>query len=284
MPNIAPIESRQLFAAFVEAFADYAMDTSGATEEKLLLRMRKNAVDFEASPGLYDDGRLVGFTAIGIDRWGDRMVAFDAATGLAPDYRKQGWASKLFEHAVPALRERGVERFALEVLQQNEPAIKAYEKSGFEIARELKCLAASVDDLKALKAPSAVGIRLADRDALRALEASASFLPSFENRFTAVDAIPEDVVIEGAYLDGALAGVSAYSPCLNWLLTLLVSPEYRRRGIGAALLHSVTSHIPEGTKKLAALNVDGDDEGMQRFFCTCGFEPLVDQYEMRRDL
>ena len=50
----------------MEAFADYAMDASGTKEDTMLLRMTKNSVDFDASPGAYDGDRLVGFTLIGL--------------------------------------------------------------------------------------------------------------------------------------------------------------------------------------------------------------------------
>jgi len=280
MPHIEPVQSSQFYRAFMDAFADYAMDASGTQEERLLLRMQKNGVDYDVSPGLYDIEKLVGFTVVGIDRWNGELSAYDCATGLAPDFRKQGWARKLFDFALPELLDRGVERFVLEVLQQNEPAIKAYTKSGFEVVRELKSFSAKTQALVALSTSADIEIRPADRDAVRSLEATATFTPCFENRFTALDAIPRDVTIDGAYIDGQLVGVVAYSPALNWLLTLLVSPEHRRSGIGTALIQRTTSHMPEGAQRLAALDIDGSDAGMLSFVKAVGFEPLVDQYEM----
>jgi len=246
--------------------------------------MKKNAVDYDLSPGLYDDDRLVGFTLIGTDDWGDRLSAYDAGTGIVPAFREKGWAKRMFEHALPALREKGVERFVLEVLQQNEPAIKAYRKSGFEIARELKCYAGQVPDLRTLDAPPTVEIRPIVRANLAGLEPSADWLPSFENRFTAVDAIPEDVQLAGAFVDGACVGASAYSPPLNWLLTLVVDREHRRGGVGRALIRHLAGTLHDSATRLTALNIDGGDGGTQGFFESLGFSPLVDQYEMVRDL
>jgi len=284
MLTIEPVQRSQYYQAFMEAFSDYAMDASGVQEDRLLLRMEKNKVDYDISPGLYDDGRLVGFTVIGIDRWEGALTAYDCATGLAADYRKQGWARKLFDHALPTLRQRSVGRFVLEVLQQNEPAIRAYEKSGFEIVRELKCLTAGVDMVAALRAPAGIEIRPAARETVRELEKEASFAPCFENRFSALDAISEHVLIHGAFVDEQLAGVCAYSPALNWLLTLVVSSDHRRAGVATALLQNISRHLPEGANSLAALDIDGKDEGTLAFFGACSFEPLVDQYEMHLQL
>ena len=282
MARIAPVDPKQLHEAFLEAFADYAMDASGTTEERLLLRMRKNAVDYEISPGLYDGDRLVGFTLIGIDAWGGCLTAYDAGTGIAPAFRKQGWAQKMFDHALPALREKGVERFALEVLQENEPAIKAYNKSGFEIERELRCFAGKTESLAGGEAIFEFEVRPIDRATFSDLKPSADWLPSFENRFTAIDAIESDVQIFGAFDDETCIGALAYSPSLNWLLSLMVDRESRRRGVGTALVRHLAARLPESVTRLSALNVDGQDAGTQAFFESLGFTHLIDQYEMVR--
>ncbi|MGB2983542.1 MAG: GNAT family N-acetyltransferase, partial [Candidatus Bipolaricaulia bacterium] len=184
----------------------------------------------------------------------------------------------------PALREKGVERFALEVLQQNEPAIKAYRKSGFEIVRELRCYSAQVDELRLRNDSSTFEMRVADRETLSKLESSADWLPSFENRVTAVDAIPDHVQIFGAFDGEACVGVTAYSPPLNWMLTLLVDKAHRRCGVGTALIRHLANRLPESATRLTALNVDGEDAGTQSFFESLGFTHLVDQYEMTREI
>lgn len=284
MPTLRSVDKAQIHRAFLEAFADYAMDASGTTEEGLLLRMRKNAVDYGLSPGLYDGDRLVGFTLIGIDTWGGRLSAYDAGTGIVPAFREQGWAKKMFEHALPPLRERGVERFVLEVLQQNEPAIKAYRKSGFEIARALRCYVGQASELRTLDALPALEIRPIARADLTRLERSADWIPSFENRFSAVDATPDSVQLAGAFVDGVCVGATAYAPPLNWLLTLVVDRAHRRRGVGTALVARLAGTLPESVTRLSALNVDGNNAGTQAFFESLGFSRLVDQYEMVRDL
>jgi ribosomal protein S18 acetylase RimI-like enzyme len=284
MLSLRGVERAQLHRTFLEAFADYAMDSSGTTEERLFLRMKKNSVDYDVSPGLYIEDRLVGFTLIGIDTWEDRLTAYDAGTGIVPDFRKQGWARKMFKHALPTLREKGVERFVLEVLQQNEPAIKAYRKSGFEVARELKCFVGQTDDLESQHEPSALEMRPIARSVLATLETSADWVPSFENRFSAVDAISDHVRLTGAFDDGVCVGAAAYAPPLDWLLTLLVDRGHRRCGVGTALIRHLAATLPESVTRLTALDVDGSDAGTQAFFESLGFSHLVDQYEMVREL
>ena len=284
MLKIGAVDEAKIYKAFMEAFADYAMDAGATTEQGLLLRMRKNAVDYAASVGIYDRDRLVGFTLIGIDRWGDRVVAYDAGTGIVPEFRGRRLAAQMFEHALPGLRRRGVSRFVLEVLQQNEPAIKAYRRSGFEVTRELRSFVAKVSLLRELNPGDHLEIRSIDRSVFARLEPSANRLPSFENRFSALDAIPKHVRLVGAFDGEICVGALAYASPLNWLLTLLVAPQYRRRGVGRALIRHLALTLPESVKHLAALNVDGGDAGTQAFFASLGFTHLVDQFEMVRAL
>lgn len=291
MIKLASVDESQVYRTFMKAFADYAMDASGTKEDPFRLRMAKNNVDFDASAGAYiedashDDGdRLVGFTLIGIDEVDGILTAFDAGTGIIPDFRGQGLAKRMFDHALPALAERGVKRFLLEVLQGNEPAIKAYQKSGFSIDREFKCFAADTALLRELPQSTGVDIRISDAASFEALTIEADWTPSFENRFTAHLAIPEKITFLEASIDNERVGTLTYCSELNWLLSLLVKRSARNRGVGRSLLQHLASSMPETVTKLAALNVDGKDEGMQSFLATVGFSPLVDQYEMSRSL
>jgi len=282
MPTLTSVDRSHLYQAFMEAFADYQMDASRTTEEGLLLRAAKNAVDFDASVGLYDEGKLVGFTLIGIDAIDGAQTAFDAGTGIVPTFRKQGWARAMFDHALPELRARGVSRFLLEVLQENEPAVKAYRKSGFEIVRELRCYVAETAKLRELSDRGVVEIRPVEPATIIGLSDARDWTPSFENRLSALLSTPTETVCLAAFDEEQCVGGVAYIPALNWLLSLTVSPAHRRRGVAGALLHHLSVRIPDSVTRLSALNVDGSDTGMQAFLGAVGFEPLVDQYEMAR--
>jgi ribosomal protein S18 acetylase RimI-like enzyme len=287
MVGLRTLDKAGVHAAFTEAFADYAMTSSGLTEERLLLRMEKNAVDYGLSVGAYDGGRIVGFTLIGVDSWGGAVTAYDAGTGIVPAFRGQGLARRMFDHVLPVLRERGVERFSLEVLQQNEPAIRAYRKSGFEITRQLRSYAADAAILS--HSPTSADASAWDVQPIGArtfalVVQDADWLPSFENRFSAVERIPNDVTLVGAFDGGRCVGVAAYSPPLRWLLALVVCRSHRRRGVGRALLARVAADLPAGVTRLAVINVDASDEGMIAFVGALGFGPLVDQFEMARPI
>ncbi len=282
MLELRSVDRQKIHAAFLEAFADYSMGSpAGLPEERLLLRMRKNAVDFDLSVGAYEDGRMIGFTLIGVDTWGGAVSAYDAGTGIFPAFRGQGLARRMLDHALPALRERGVERFVLEVLQTNEPAIKAYRKAGFTTTRELRSYVADVA-LLASCGTSDFALRTISSAQFEEVVADMDWPPSFENRVTAIRAIPDAVSLVGAFDGNSCVGVYAYSAPLRWLLSVFVARPHRRCGVARALFAHAAAGVPEGVTRLAALNVDGSDLGMQESLAHLGFGKLVDQFEMER--
>ena len=284
MIEIAPVDPSQIYRAFMEAFADYAMDAGATREDTLRLRMAKNAVDYAASPGAYERHRLVGFTLIGIDDVDDCLTAYDADTGIVPSFRGQGLAKRMFDHALPELRARGVQRFLLEVLQSNDRALRVYTKAGFSTTRELRSYTATKAHLALLPECDGLAVRVTDAAAFERLIPESNWTPSFENRFSAHRHLPDQVTFLAAYDGPACVGAAVYCGRLNWLLSLLVKPSHRRRGVGTALLRHVAAIMPENATRVAALNVDGGDAGMQAFFSAAGFDHLVDQYEMSLDV
>jgi len=277
------VDREQLLSTFREAFADYAVDVSSITEEMKRVRCVKNAVDWDVSVGVFDAQRMVAFTLIGVDDWQGERCAFDAATGVVPDFRGQGLAGRMIEHALPALRERDVTRFVLEVLQQNEPAIRAYRNVGFEVTRELSCFELDPSRLPQSR-PGATDIRPLDRDGVVSFGDHLDWQPSWENGIAAVGRIPDELVVLGAYRGGECLGTIAYTPALNSVLLLVVNREARRQGIATSLLRGLAERLPAGTAVVRLLNVDGSDDGMLSFVRDVGCRHSVDQFEMARTI
>jgi GNAT superfamily N-acetyltransferase len=242
----------EVYETFVAAFSDYAVDMSYLTRERLYNRAVKNGVDLRASVGAFDGEKMVGFTLVGLDEWDGKPAAFDIGTGITAPHRGAGVANGMFEHALPRLEERGVEKLVLEVLQA---VMRGSTDASMEIGP-------------------------ADRDYALAFEADADWRPSWENSFASIRRTPDDVRVYRARYRGEEAGMMAYYPALGWILSLVIRRPYRRRGIATALVENLKNDIRGQASGVKALNVPQDEAGMASCLRSLGFLLYVRQYEM----
>jgi len=273
----------QAHATMVEAFSDYHLDMSYMTRERSWLRNVKSGVHYDCSVGVFDGDHMVGFTFVGLDDWQGEKAAFDAGTGIIPGYRGQGIAREMFEFILPRLKERGVSEFLLEVLQPNKAAIRAYQKTGFEITREFVCydLVADTFDAGGLVG-SEFEVRLIGNPRVQAFSKHVDWNPSWENSFAGMDRIQDDLVRLGAFINGQCVGILVYYPLLQWLMSLVVDKHFRRQGVASVLLKTLMAdlQLPECTDRVKINNIDHSDLAMRAFIENAGAEWVVDQYEM----
>lgn len=275
------ISYQVIHAAMQAAFADYAVDLSYMTERVLERRARKNGVDLALSPGVFAEGRLVGFTLVGVGPWAGGIGAFDAGTGLVQAFRGQGLASRMFEFALPALRTRGVDAFVLDVLQENAPAIRAYEKAGFSIRRELDCWERSYSpDLAPTPLPGGLSLEQVGTEALADFESSAEWPLSWECSFASQRRVGSDMAILIARQGTEPVGLASFYPELGWLMAIQVKANWRRKGIASALLTRVLADHAQPGQRIRADNIQADDAATRALLERHGFSCPVSQYEM----
>ena len=129
-------------AALNRVFQNYLVPMNFSPEH-LNLHIVYNNVDPRSSPiWLDDDGSVIAAAMLGIR---DKR-AWVGGFGIAPEYRGKGYAKRLLEHVVETARVRGLESIALEVLEDNAPAIALYKGGGFETLRELRSFELWIED------------------------------------------------------------------------------------------------------------------------------------------
>ena len=126
----------EITKSFNAAFSDYIIQFT-ATEEYLQNRWEAAGVNYDLSFGAFIDEKLVGFIIHGIDNWNGLKTAFNVGTGVIPEQRGKKIVKKLYNYAIPILKSHGIEQCRLEVIQNNEKAVKAYQSIGFKEEREL---------------------------------------------------------------------------------------------------------------------------------------------------
>lgn len=283
--NLKNVTFEELHKTFVDAFSDYAVDVSYMTPDVMRNRAIKNGYDPESSVGVFEGEKLVGFTLVGIDKHYETPAAFDIMTGLVKDYRGKGIASEMFNFIKPTLKEKNIEKFYLECLQENKPAIKAYQKTGFKIIRSLDCF---VFPVKNFKITEEVRIPLKfnkiDKSGIDEFGIYADWTPSWENSFNSIKRIPDEVIIIAAEYTISKIGLIVYYPLLNWIMALIVDPKYRKMGVGSALLGELIEQVNGYVDKIKFTNIQSDDDDLIRFLKASGFELVVSQFELKYEL
>lgn len=277
---VADVDFSRVIKTFDEAFADYHLKSKTSCERWLYNRCVKNGVAFDCSVGAFEGDRLVGITLVGLDDWQGTPAAFDVATGIIPDFRGSGLARRMFDHAVPRLKERGVRKFLLEVLQVNLPAISAYRKTGFEITREFDCYELPLSEWKAPKDPPSWQVRPIDRELVWTFRSLVDWHPSWENSYTSIRRIPDTLLSYGAFDGPDCVGEIAYYPLLNWIVSLVVRSPERRKGIATALLAYLLTQLDPAQEAVRLIDVDHSDGVMAAFLQGHGFRVFTTQYEM----
>ncbi|MCB1025522.1 MAG: GNAT family N-acetyltransferase, partial [Acidobacteria bacterium] len=189
----------------------------------------------------------------------------------------------MFKFIIPHLDSDGFNRYSLEVLTDNQPAYKLYQKLGFEVSREFV-----IYESKGAEEPKEINteieIKTLEYPDWDNLHTFWTYEPSWQN---SVDCIKRakiinfDIYILGAYIDGELVGYGAVFKDSGKIPQIAVAAKFRRSGIGSKLLGALRERTP---KPLLMTNIDIRAVELLGFLESNGFSKTLAQYEMVRKL
>ena len=88
-----------------------------------------------ATIGSGEDQVVIGSSTYVADDAGDGVRAAEIAFTVEEDYQGQGLAGRLFEAAAAIARRHGIGRFTADVLSDNAPMLRVFERSGLPMRR-----------------------------------------------------------------------------------------------------------------------------------------------------
>lgn len=130
--SVADYGLEQSGAVLTRGFSDYFVPIP-FTPAALLQASRVDSVDLGASRVMLRDGSAIGVALIARRGWTSRL----AGMALVPEARRQGAGAELTGHLLRESRARADRAMVLEVIEQNTPAVKLYERCGFRRQRRL---------------------------------------------------------------------------------------------------------------------------------------------------
>lgn len=153
--SLAYTDIQTLLKCFNESFKKYYLPQQ-LTKEQFADKLYAEAIDLKLSFGAFDNNSLVAFILNGIDTLNNKTLAYNAGTGVLPEYRGRRLSFSLYEYCLSCLKNSGIEKCVLEVIDRNFVAIKTYERNGFTSTRKLisyigiaECDKTSTIDIKA---------------------------------------------------------------------------------------------------------------------------------------
>jgi len=238
---------------------------------QFLTMIRKDSVDLSASRVLTAYDKPVGIALIARRGWTSRL----AAMGVVQDMRGKGTGSWFMDKLIREARERNDRDLVLEVIEQNEHAVKLYQKCGFQNVRRLIGLVRK--DAKESAKNSIEEIDLREAGSLIS-QHGLSDLPWQLAGETIAHLNPP----ARAYRNGA-ALVVISNPNVEHVViwSLLVEPQARGRHLSIDMLKDVIAHHPGKTWHIPAIY----PAEFGRIFERAGFkQEELTQWQMRLSL
>jgi len=277
--TLANITTDELLSVFNHSFSDYVVPFH-LTKEVLISKIASEKLDMSLSAGAFEDGKLVGFILQSEKVENDEKIIYNGGTGVIPESRGKGLVRKMYDFIIPVLKERNANTLLLEVIEGNQPAIRAYENLRFTVVRRLLCFNGSIQ-----QGNENAEVSIKDLKDFQ-WELLCSFWdiePSWQGSVFVLDPMPESYITLGAYDGDQLVGYIVYGPAAKKIYQFAVDKNYRNRGIGTKLFNAIREK--NGGQTIALNNVDDSSESTSKFLSEkIGLNNWLSQFEMKRTI
>jgi len=268
-----------IVSTFNRAFADYTLPVQ-LSDETLRRKMIAENIDLSYSVGAFDQEKLIGFVLHGRDEIQGKELLYNGGAGIIPEYRGRGLTSKMYAFLLPRLKEEQFTACLLEVITNNQPAIRAYEKAGFQRLRELACFRgnAPIMDPQRFEEVEVHPLREKNYDGFQHCW---NFEPTWQHNLPTMRRSANLTTGIGLFQKGQMAAYGIIDLQNGRVKQFGVAPNDRRKGYGTLLFH----HMGQlNSPELSVLNVDTSDEATMAFLGALGFSVFTYQYEMELSL
>lgn len=271
------ISKEIILHAFNLSFSDYFVPFC-LTPEQLDSKMFADKVDLDLSVGIFEERRLVAFILHGITETNGQKICYNGGTGVIPQKRGLGLTAKMYAYMLPILMEMKFSAVWLEVISENIPAIKSYEKAGFKSVRNVSCYKGIP---KVVETNMAVEIKKLDTYNWGIMKSFWDITPTWQNSNHVLDRLKKDTVSLGAYYHNLLVGYVIYNPNSKRIQQIAIDKKWRKQKIASTLISSI-GKVDDNL--ISVINVDEGAENVQQFFKKMGLDKYLEQIEMKLEI
>ncbi len=271
------IKTNDILNVFNEAFSDYFIPFQ-LTQEQLASKMLADKVRLDFSVGVFEDEKLIAFILHGFDSINGKKIIYNGGTGVIPSKRGSRLTKQMHRFILPILKEAEIDQLLLEVISNNTPAIKSYEKSGYKIERHLCCYNGKINSLST---NNEIEIRELQDYNWGVMQSFWDVSPTWQNSNNVLDKLKEETISIGAYIKKKLIGYIIYNPKSKRLHQIAVDKNDRQQKVASTLLQHL---INEYDCNCSIINVDKSSNSMHEFLLKIGLQKTIEQLEMKLTL
>lgn len=268
--------------AFLQAFADYQLPFQLSFDQFVQKFIYKLNINYELSVGAFCQNQLVGFIFSSTGFYRGKHTAYNGGTGVIPEHRGYSLTQKMYACLFPQLIEKGITQAVLEVLTENEKAIKSYVSCGFSIFTKYHCYKLTKLNSTFRQPSPQITIWPVNQPNWPLYESFFDTIPYFLDSTDVLRHNLQHEVLAEASLGNDVVGYIIFQPSVSRISQVAVDKKHRGIGVGKMLLEYALKASP--AKALTILNVDQKETELIKILGRIGFEHTVDQYEMLREI
>lgn len=271
------IELEVIYNTFVEAFSDYQVKFD-ISFDNFQIMMKRRGLNLDFSMGTFKDGKMVGFILNGVREWNGKTTIYDVGTGVVLEHRKKGVTGAMFKKLLEVCRDKKIEQYLLEVLQENSGAVNLYKGNGFQITREFDCYFLNKFNRSFNKNITLERLDSFSEEIWRELKKYWNYNPSWQNSIDSIKDNFNNFIYIVAKSGDKIVGYGIIEKTTGDIPQIAVSQQYRRQGIGKAIVNMLINSLD--IERFKILNVDSRDLEMEKFLLSIGGEKYTKQFEM----
>lgn len=262
-----------LAAVFNKAFEGYFLPIQ-LSEQQLADKIKSENIRLDYSVGITIDNQLVAFILTGIDADHQKMISYNAGTGVIPEFRGLQLPEKMYAYLLPILKAQNILKHQLEVITQNTKALRIYQHLGYKITKTVSCFKGKVIPPSKISDYDIVKSDLPD-DTL--VQSFWNHYPTYQNTLSAIHRNKDLHETLGIYVNKQLIAYMIYAKG-GRIKQFGVHPNYRNNGIGHQLFYEVQKANPDAD--LVLINIGNTDDITHSFLKKIGFHVIIEQFEM----
>lgn len=268
------ISTTAILNVFNQSFSDYLIPFHLELEQ-LEIKLKSENINLSYSVGAFVNDKLVGFILHGYDE--NQLCVYNGGTGVIPEFRGNGLTKNMYGFILPILKQHGIQQLVLEVISNNIPAIKSYEKIGYQKCRELNCYSGAVEGKQINRDVKIKDMLKADWNQLKPFW---DVIPAWQYSIDTMSRSEGIYQTIGAFSKSQLIGYAVVNPKSGRISQIAISKSHRRKKVGTTLVSHIAS---QSQNKLSMINVDAESV-LNDFLIHLGFSHTLTQHEMKMDI